>query len=133
VLAPLPLPPYSLAAIACRFPALSALAGRAQLGGKREVAIAALMAARLSAALMPPHPVRAEARMVRAASARTWSSAFALPSGVRQALSKVFDATAGDDRDAVSVALARLTDAAAPHLDNRALAELRQLARALPE
>jgi len=41
-------PPYALAPTSFRFPALAALAGRAPLGGQREVVLAAYVVARLA-------------------------------------------------------------------------------------
>src|SRR3954465_7167797 len=41
-------PPYAVPSTEFRFPALAALAGRAQLGGDREVALALYVAARLA-------------------------------------------------------------------------------------
>jgi hypothetical protein len=128
-------PPYSLAPAEFRFPALAALAGRAQLGGKREVALASLMAARLVAGLLPPWPVRGESRSLRGAGARTWFGSLALPAagGLRVAFARLVETTAGDDLEALGVALAKVIEVTAPHLDARALSELKQLARAVAE
>ena len=57
-------PPYALAATPFRFPALASLAGRAALGGDREVALATYLAARLAHDTLPDRglsqPIRAE-------------------------------------------------------------------------
>src|SRR5688500_19769849 len=65
-------PPYALHPT--RFPcrALAARAGRAALGGEREVALACWLAARLALGLLPPEAVPAPLREVRAAAARGW-------------------------------------------------------------
>ena len=46
--------PYSLESLAFPFPALAALAGRLPLGGGREVALAAMLVARLAHGLHGP-------------------------------------------------------------------------------
>src|SRR5262245_54071178 len=67
-------PPYALASTPFRFPALAALAGRAPLGGQREVALATYLAARLAHDTLPERAVSPTTRTERAANARTWLS-----------------------------------------------------------
>ena len=117
-------PPYALSAPPFRFPALAALAGRGQLGGDREVALAAFVTVRLVTGVLPPNPLPAPARAERAAAGRHWLASLALPATVRPSFVRVMDATAGNDRALLGVALRAAIDAAAPALDAGAKAEL---------
>ena len=123
--------PYSLAPPVFRFRALAALAGRAALGGERETALAVLLAARLAVTLLPPDTLAPEARAERANAARTWLSSLALPAGVRPALTRVIDASAGDSTAAVGAALEKAADSVAKLLDAASNAELAALVRDL--
>jgi hypothetical protein len=123
-------PPYPLAQPAFDHPALAACAGDAALGGAREVALAAFMTARLATGA-PPHgalplPVRAK----RAAAAKLWLAALALPAASRVPFARAADATAGDDACALAAALRAVLAAVEPRLDGAAAAELRALAAA---
>jgi hypothetical protein len=125
-------PPYGLTPPVFRFPALSARAARGQLGGDREVALAAFVAARLAAPIA--HAAAAlplTIRAARAAGARSWLATLTLPAAVRAAFIRVADATTRDDRAALVPALAAMVDAAGRALDPRARAELDTLARQL--
>ena len=124
-------PPYSLDAPAFRFRALAALAGRAALGGEREVALATLLAARLVAAALPPDLLPAERRATRAQAARSWLGALALPAGQRTAIARVIDASDAEALAPIVPALERLREALTRHLDPASLAELSALERAL--
>jgi len=130
VRAPPPLPPYALAITTFRFRALAALAGRAQLGGQREVALASYLAARLAddarSADGLPQPERAE----RAHAARAWLAGMALPANLRVPFARLLDATAGE-RPALSAALDGVIALAGEYLDPPARSELGQLAQAL--
>jgi hypothetical protein len=117
-------PPYALSAPPFRFPALAALAGRGQLGGDREVALAAFVTARLVVGVLPPNALSAPARATRAAAGRQWLAALALPAVMRGPFSRLVDATAGTDRAALTAALRAAIDAAAPALDGAARSEL---------
>lgn len=130
-LPPVSLPPYALPTHAFRFPALAALAGRAQLGGEREVALACLMAARLAAGALPDAALGHAGRAARAAGARAWFAAMTLPAAVRVPCARLVDASAGEDRGALARALDGVTAVTAPHLDPGALSELTELAAAL--
>src|SRR4029079_1599332 len=65
-------PPYALAPTNFRFPALASLAGRAPLGGRREVVLGASVAARLAHDTLAERGLSTETRVDRAAHARTW-------------------------------------------------------------
>ncbi|HLA90221.1 MAG TPA: hypothetical protein VJL28_07325 [Gemmatimonadaceae bacterium] len=119
--------PYALAAPVFPFRALAALAGRAPLGGPRETALATLVAARLAAGATPPALLAPPARAARAEAARLWLTSIALPAAVRGALLRLADASGTDDLRAIAVALARVTEVTAPHLDRGARSELDRL------
>jgi len=111
--------------------ALAALAAKAPLGGARETAMASLVAARLAAAALPPVSLPAGARRKRADAAKNWLSALALPAPVRTALGRLLDLSAGEDLDAMGIALSKVTEVTAPHLDRHARLELERLAARL--
>src|SRR3954468_4683043 len=90
------LPPYAVPPTEFRFPALAALAGRAQLGGDREVALALYVAARLAQDCYSPSALSDASRAERASSARTWLSTFALPVAVKPVIARVIETTSGD-------------------------------------
>jgi len=124
-------PPYALRPLAFRFAALATLAGRAPIGGQREVALAAYVAARLvddaTAGRELPPPIRIE----RAATARNWlSSLTPLPPSVRTPLARLVDSTAGDAAG-MKAALQGVITVTAPYLDAAARSELDSLAAAL--
>jgi hypothetical protein len=126
-----PPPPYALAQPAFLFPALAQLAGRAPLGGAREVALAAFVAARLAAALLPPHALELDVRAGRAIAARPWLATLTLPATLRVPFARLVDATGQADAGLVATALERVQAGIAEHLDAPSRTELEQLARAL--
>jgi hypothetical protein len=125
------LPPYALPTPRFRFRALAALVGRSPLGGEREVALAALLAARLVVGALPPQPLPQGVRITRANGARAWFAALALPTPLRQSLARLVDATTSVDRDGLEPALRAVIDVSTPQLDVQAIAELRDVMRAL--
>jgi hypothetical protein len=122
-------PPYALAPIPFRFPALASLAGRAPLGGEREVALATYLAARLAHDSLAergiPQPVRAE----RATSAKTWLATLALPATIRSALIRLIEAS-GEDSVGVVAPLRAVIAATSNRLDRAARVELDRLVEA---
>jgi hypothetical protein len=122
-------PPYALAPTPFRFPALASLAGRAPLGGEREVALATYLVARLAHDSLPdrgiPQPVRAE----RATNAKTWLATLALPAPIRSALIRLIEAS-GDDPAGVATPLRGVITATSNRLDRAARLELDRLAEA---
>jgi hypothetical protein len=129
---PVPLlPPYALDTPRFRFRALAALAGRSPLGGEREVALATLLAARLVVGALPPQLLPQGVRVTRATGARAWFAALALPPSLRQPLARLVDATTSLDRDGLEAALRAVIDAGTPQLDPPAIAELRDVVRAM--
>ena len=127
----MPSPPYALAAPLFRFRALAALAGRSPLGGEREIALATLMAARLVVGALPPQPLPQGVRIMRANGARVWLAALALPAPLRQSLARLVDATTSVDREGLEAALRNVIDVGTPQLDPLAIAELRDVLRAV--
>jgi hypothetical protein len=123
-------PPYALATTSFRFAALAALAGRAPLGGQREVALAAYMAARLAQDVLPERGVPQPSRAERAAGAKNWLASLALPAAVRPPLAKLVDAT-GADATGTANALRAVAAATAAFLDPRARSELDRLVTTL--
>ena len=123
-------PPYALTTPTFRFRALAALAGRAALGGPREVALATYLVARLAHDCLPDNELSTRARMARSTAARTWLSSVTLPAGVRTPLAKLAEATEGE-RATVAVAVTGVIAATAAYLDGPARSELEWLGRAL--
>ena len=115
------------------FPALAAQAGRAPLGGTREVALACLMAARLAMnARCAALELSRRAHADRTNSARSWFASLAIPPAVRAACMRLTDATVGADALEIGAALGGVVGAARRHLDaagaeelDRAIASLR--------
>ncbi len=124
------LPPYSLTPPRFRFRALATLAGRAPLGGAREVALATYLVARLVDDASPGHALPEGTRSARATAARGWLAAMALPSAVRPALMRLVDAS-GDDGPALHGALRNVITVTANYLDPAAVSDLEKLAQAL--
>lgn len=124
-------PPYSLAAPTFRFRALASLAGRAPLGGEREMALASLMAARLGEGLLLEVPLSAAARTGRAAGARVWCSTLTLPAAARIPLARVVDASENGDPAQVAEALSTFAAMAGPVLDGASRSELADLVTSL--
>jgi hypothetical protein len=123
-------PPYALSSTTFRFAALAALAGRAPIGGQREVALAAYVAARLAEDVMADRGLSQPTRVDRAGHAKQWLSTLALPATMRPAFALLVDASAGE-RAAVARATRDVILATAGFLDSAARHELEQLAIAL--
>ena len=123
-------PPYALAPTNFRFPALASLAGRAPLGGQREVVLAAYVAARLAHDTLAERGLSTEMRADRAAHARTWLATLALPAAARAALQRSIDASAADPR-AVAETVGGVVKAIDNYLDPPSRLELAQLVSVL--
>jgi hypothetical protein len=124
-------PPFSLDAPAFRFRALAMLAGRAPLGGEREMALAALMAARLAEGLLPGAALSPTARQSRASGARVWLSTLTLPAATRMPLARLVEATEGENRNTVAEALTVFAGIASSMLDPASRTEISELLAAL--
>lgn len=127
---PVAQPPFALIPPAFRFAALASLAGRAPLGGRREVVLAVYMAARLAEDALPAHDVSREARGERAGHAKQWLSTLALPATMRPALIALIEASAAD-APLVCRSLRAALAAVAEGLDKNSRAEVTQLIAAL--
>lgn len=123
-----PAPPYALSSPVFRFRGLASLAGRAPLGGPREVALATYLLARLVDDCHPERQLPATAREERSTAARAWLANIALPAPVRSALSKLAEATTHDIGD-IGPMLASVVTATSTYLDAAARGELDRLGR----
>lgn len=127
---PQTLPPYALAAPVFRFRHLANLAGRAPIGGVREVALACFVAARLAAECVLA-PEDAAGRAGRAAGAKAWLGTLSLPAAVRIPAVRCADASAAASAAVAGKEVAGLAAAAAVFLDSQSRAELEALATLL--
>ena len=123
-------PPYALTPPAFRFGALASLAGRAALGGRREIALAVYLAARLAQDVLPDREIPQAARAERAGHAKQWLASLALPASVRQSLVDLIEAS-GKERADVVRGLRATVASAAESLDRNSRAELVELLAAL--
>jgi hypothetical protein len=114
-----------------RFPALAALAGRAPIGGQREVALAVYVAARLADDAVPDRALPTSIRAERATGARNWLASATLPQTVRAPLMKLIVRSAGDDSGATGGAVRAVLAAATTHLSPAVRSELTTLATSL--
>jgi hypothetical protein len=123
-------PPYAVPPTEFRFPALAALAGRAQLGGDREVALALYVAARLAQDCHSTSALSDASRAERASSAKTWLSTFALPVAVKPVIARLIETTSGDPA-AIADDLRAVVASARAYLDIQSQVELERLAASL--
>ena len=126
----LPLP-LALAPIVFPFRHLAVLAGRAPIGGAREVALACFVAARLAAELAGTGEPDDETRIARSAAAKGWLGTLTLPAAVRAPLIRCIESTGKGSAAAVGREVATLASASASYLDPASRAELRSLAESL--
>jgi hypothetical protein len=120
-------PPYALEPTPFRFPALASLAGRAPIGGEREVAMATYLAARLAHDSHAHRGLTPEIRAERAASAKTWLSTLSLPASTRAALAALMEASGTDGRG-LAPAIRTVITATTNRLDRASRTELERLA-----
>jgi hypothetical protein len=129
---PVALPPYALAAPVFRFRHLAALAGRAPIGGAREVALACFVAARLAADCCDPTLELEEgARASRCAGAKAWLGTMSIPAPVRSPVAKCAESSATADAKVMAPLVVNLAKAAESFLDAPARGELDALASRL--
>ena len=122
-----PLPPYALAATAFPFRHLAGLAGRAPIGGAREVALACFVAARLAADHRAGDGEAETARVSRCAGAKTWLGSLSLPAPVRASVTRCAEASAYGKREDMARELSALSQAASAFLDSPSRNELESL------
>ncbi|MEP6617855.1 MAG: hypothetical protein ABJE47_01020 [bacterium] len=125
------LPPFALAVPVFRFRSLANLAGRAPIGGAREVALACFVAARLVAECSGAQSEDAAARVARSAGAKAWLGTLALPTSIRAPVTRCAELSVGANHVAAGKEIAGLAAAAAPFLDAPSKAELDALAALL--
>ena len=121
------LPPYALAAPVFRFKALVSHAGRAALGGNREIALTCFAIARLAAGTLPPYMLAAGDLGSRVANTRQWLASLNLSNAARSAATHAIDAIGTGDRRATVSALSTLLEAAVTQLDQASVAEMHEL------
>jgi hypothetical protein len=120
-------PRYSVGPSEFPFRALAALAGRLAIGGPREIAMAALVTARLVAGALSPNRLPLKSREARAENARHWLMGLALPANARNLFLRLVEATGTDDIDDMGRTLAQMLELVDPHLDNQSRLELGRL------
>ena len=125
------LPPYALAAPSFRFRHLATLAGRAPIGGAREVALACFVAARLASDCVREVGEDHDARAARSAGAKAWLGTLALPAAIRNPVTRCAEMSVEGRAAAVGKEIAALALAAASYLDSQSRAELDALSSAL--
>jgi hypothetical protein len=121
--------PFAVAPNRFPFRALAARAGRAPLGGEREVAMAALMVARLACDALGGRAATPKQRAERAAAAKGWLASIAVPARARPALARAVEAS-GRDPDAIAPAMDEVARVVAQWLDVACVAELRAVTAA---
>ncbi|MDB4890302.1 MAG: hypothetical protein JWL61_2157 [Gemmatimonadetes bacterium] len=123
--------PYALQAPSFRFRHLAYLAGRAPIGGAREVALACFVAARLAHECTLVLDDDREARLARCAGAKAWLGTLALPAAVRTPVIRCADLSVDGQSAPVAKEVAALAAAAATYLDAQSRAELDALTASL--
>ena len=127
-----PRAPYALEPTAFPFPALANLAGRAPLGGQREIVLACLLVARVVADATNGHRLLSvEQKRARAKEVSDWLAATSIPANVRGALARLAEGTSDEDPARCAAALDSVMMVTANHLDPAARLELGRLAQAV--
>ena len=131
VIATHPRAPYSLEPTTFPFPALATMAGRAPLGGPREIAMACFVVARMVHGVQTTPGLTVEQRQSRAQGAKHWLASTAIATPFRSALSRLADATVDGDSIALKAALDSVMTITANQLDSGARLELGRLTQAV--
>jgi hypothetical protein len=127
---PAPRAPYSLEPCTFTFPALASLAGRAPLGGPRELALACFLASRIVRdALFASDVLSVDQLQHRVLSAKHWLGSVAIQAPARSALSKLFETSSMGDRGAIRASFEAVMTVTANQLDQGARLELVRLAQ----
>lgn len=127
----MPTLPYALTPLVFPFRHLAAHAGRAGLGGGREVALGCFLVARLAADRLTGDDGDGDGRTARAAGAKSWLGAITIPATVRGHLTKCVELSADAPPRALADELRALTTAAGSWLDAGSRSELDALATEL--
>ncbi|MEP6733614.1 MAG: hypothetical protein ABJE10_23410 [bacterium] len=125
------LPPYALAAPSFHFRHLAILAGRAPIGGAREVALACFVAARLANECTHEVGEDRDARVARCAGAKAWLGTLALPAAIRTPVIRCCELSVEGGAAQVGKEIVALSAAATSYLDAASRAELAVLSSAL--
>jgi hypothetical protein len=123
--------PYALATPSFRFRHLANLAGRAPIGGAREVALACFVAARLANECTHAIDEDQDARAARSTAAKAWLGTLALPTAVRTPVIRCAELSVDGQSVQVARELEALAVAAASFLDQQSRAELDALTASL--
>ena len=127
-----PFLPYALVTPSFPFRHLAALAGRAPIGGAREVALGCFVAARLAVEhVASATELTDEARQARATAARSWLGTLTLPAAVRTPLIRCIESSAEGAVAAIAREVVAMRSACAGYLDAASRAELDALADGL--
>jgi hypothetical protein len=116
-----------------RFRHLAALAGRAPIGGAREVALASFVVARLVAERIDGSDDERPQRAARSLAAKGWLGTLALPQPVRGAATRCADLSVDGALASLSRDIRDLMAAASAYLDARSRNELEALACSLED
>ena len=119
-------PPYALDSFAFTLPALASCAGRAPVGGDRELTLGVWMSARLALAMLPPISLSPVERTLRADKAKNWLGSLTVPQPARLAFLRAFDATATYPMQAAD-ALAELATTVTGHIDAASQQEVAEI------
>ena len=128
-----PRAPYALEPTVFPFPALAAMAGRAPLGGPREIALACFLVAHVVIDATATGRLSADQRGARAQATKHWLGSAAIPTQLRSALGRLAESTFTEDRKSMKAALDSVMTVTANHLDSAARLELGRLAQAIAE
>lgn len=126
-----PRAPYSLDPNSFPLPALAALAGRAPLGGQREMALACFVVGRLIASAIAEGTSASEQGRERLQGLKHWLGSAALPVPLKQALAKAAECASQGDRTGAKSALDSVMTVTANQLDPAARLELARLSQAI--
>jgi hypothetical protein len=124
------LPPYALPPLAFPFRHLAALAGRAPIGGAREVALACFLAARLASDRLAG-VMTADSVSARGVGARGWLATLAVPAPVRASLARSLELCTSGSLAELAAEFTVLGQAAGEYLEPAARGELDRLAAQL--
>jgi hypothetical protein len=110
------------------------MAGRAPLGGPREIALACFLVARLVIdATTDDGMLSSEQKQTRADEATHWLGSAAIPAPIKAALARLAESSANVDRSALAAALDSVMTVTANHLDPAARLELGRLSQTIAE
>jgi hypothetical protein len=124
------LPPYALPPLVFPFRHLAALAGRAPIGGAREVALACFLAARLASDRLAG-VMTSDSATARGVGARGWLATLAVPAPVRASLGRALELSGSGSLADLAVEITALSQAARDYLEPAARGELDRLAAQL--